>query len=209
MMYARDPDGTKILATRGANGCCPVCKEPLVAKCGELVVHHWSHKARPDCDSWYEPETEWHRGWKQHWAPDQVEVVIGPHRADVLVDGTVIEFQHSSISTTEIREREDFYTREVGNMIWVFDAQPYRSRLDIHRRPNRQASFIWNHWRPSHGACRQPVFWDFGPDTMLRIHDFQPGPPTRGHGGYINPGAFMAWYGVTPLPERKPREVDE
>jgi len=140
-MYARGPDGAKILATRGADGICPVCKEPLVAKCGELVVHHWSHKARPDCD-----------------------------------------------------------------MVWVFDAQPYRSRVDIHRYPNRRARFVWRHWRPSHGKCAQPMFWDFGPDTMFRVLDFQPGTPTVGHGVFINPGAFMAWYGVTPFPERKPRE---
>lgn len=205
-MYARDPDGAKILATRGAEGYCPACADKLVAKCGELVVHHWSHFARPDCDDWYEPETEWHHGWKRHFQPDQVEVVIGPHRADVLADGTVIEFQHSPISTTEIREREDFYVAEVGAMVWVFDAQPYRSRVDIRRRPNREATFVWRHWRPSHGVCRQPMFWDFGPDTMFRVNGFHPGTPTVGHGTYINPGAFLAWYGVTPFPERKTRE---
>jgi len=208
MMYARDPDDTKILATRGAEGYCPTCRDKLVAKCGELVVPHWSHYARPDCDDWFEPETEWHQAWKRHWPAEQVEVVVGPHRADVLADDTVIEFQHSLISTTEIREREDFYTAEVGNMVWVFDAQPYRSRVDIHRYPNRRARFVWRHWRPSHGKCAQPMFWDFGPDTMLRVLDFQPGTPTVGHGVFINPGSFLAWYGVTPFPERKPREAN-
>lgn len=41
------------------------------------------------------------------------------HIADILVDGTVIEIQHSPISKEEIRERETFYEK----MIWIFDVK--------------------------------------------------------------------------------------
>lgn len=52
---------------------------------------------------------------------------MGPHRADVVTPRGVIEFQKSSISGSEIREREAFYKK----MIWVVDAssfnlEPYR-----------------------------------------------------------------------------------
>lgn len=131
MLYANSPEGYKIAASRGAVGVCPGCDDKLIAKCGELVIHHWSHYARPDCDNWFEPETDWHRGWKAHFSPRQVEVVIGPHRADVVARSTVLEFQHSGISTTEIRERESFYTQAVGRMAWVFDANDFREHLDF------------------------------------------------------------------------------
>ena len=44
------------------------------------------------------------------------------HRADVLINGYVIEFQHSPISRDEIKERNEFYTNCGYKVIWVFDA---------------------------------------------------------------------------------------
>jgi len=40
----------RIEATKGAKGVCPCCGSELVAKCGEIKVHHWSHKKK--CDDW-------------------------------------------------------------------------------------------------------------------------------------------------------------
>jgi hypothetical protein len=134
MMYARSPDGAKVLATPGALASCPGCDDKLIAKCGEIVVWHWAHHAHPDCDTWFEPESEWHMGWKRCFDPEQVEVVIGPHRADAVARNTVIEFQHSLISTREIREREDFYVDNIGAMVWVFDAAEFGHRLDFSER---------------------------------------------------------------------------
>lgn len=138
MLYANDPTGEKITATPHAAGNCPGCAEDLVPKCGQIVSWHWSHRANRDCDSWFEPETEWHRAWKACFPRQQVEVTIGPHRADaiaesndVLPERTVLEFQHSAISTEDIQERERFYTAEVGEMAWVFDASEYRDALEV------------------------------------------------------------------------------
>jgi hypothetical protein len=131
MMYARSPVGTKVLATPGTVATCPGCDDKLIPKCGEIVVWHWSHHAHPDCDAWFEPESEWHHAWKRHFPPEQVEVVIGPHRADAVANSTVIEFQHSLISTREIREREDFYVDTIGAMVWIFDAKEFGTRLEF------------------------------------------------------------------------------
>lgn len=109
--------GSKITPTKLSNGICPSCRHPLIAKMGQINVHHWAHEAA-DCDPWHESEGPWHLGWKALFKESNVERVIGPHRADVITDhGVVIELQHSSISTEEIAEREAFYK----NMIWIFD----------------------------------------------------------------------------------------
>ena len=43
------------------------------------------------------------------------------HRADVCINGYVIEFQHSPISTKEFNERNWFYTKAGYKVIWIFD----------------------------------------------------------------------------------------
>ena len=36
----------RIEAIKGATGVCPVCGSELVAKCGEVYIHHWAHKKK-------------------------------------------------------------------------------------------------------------------------------------------------------------------
>jgi hypothetical protein len=44
------------------------------------------------------------------------------HVADAIGgDGLVIELQNSPLSPADVREREDFYTRTMGGMVWVFN----------------------------------------------------------------------------------------
>ena len=64
--------------------------------------------------------TEWHRGWQLAVPPERREVVMGPHRADIVTaSGGVVEIQHSPISVDVITEREEFYGER---MAWIFDA---------------------------------------------------------------------------------------
>lgn len=113
----------------GERGTCPGCGEPVMAKCGELLARHWAHLASCECDAWWEPEGEWHRTWKRDVAgddPAKMEVTVREgdrwHRADALAaDGWVVELQHSPLAPADVREREDFYTRNMGGMVWVFD----------------------------------------------------------------------------------------
>ena len=41
-----------------------------MAKCGKEKIWHWAHKSRSHCDSWWSPEGEWHKGWKEVF-PDE------------------------------------------------------------------------------------------------------------------------------------------
>ena len=113
--------GARHEAARGLSGQCPACGAALIAKCGDLRVHHWAHKGARTCDAWWEPETEWHREWKDRFPKDSQEVIQRAedgekHIADVKTKhGHVLEFQHSPISNEERAAREAFYRR----MSWI------------------------------------------------------------------------------------------
>jgi len=112
----------RIEANKGAKGVCPSCGSELIAKCGEVYIHHWAHKKKCD-DHWWENETEWHRNWKNQFPEDWQEVIHRDetgekHIADVKTsEGWVIEFQHSYLEPDERRARDNFYNK----LIWVVD----------------------------------------------------------------------------------------
>ena len=117
-------NGNKVEAIKGAKGFCPNCGSELIAKCGDRKINHWAHKVSRTCDSWWEPETEWHRNWKNNYPAEWQEKALldeqtgERHIADVQTSqNLVIEFQHSAIKTDERISREKFYQ----NMLWVID----------------------------------------------------------------------------------------
>ena len=120
MIWA-DVSGKRLEASPKARGTCPCCKGVVIAKCGQLVSWHWAHTVK-DCDSWSEPESDWHIGWKSLFPKHCQEVTIGDHRADVQTNRGVIEFQKSYLSVEEIQAREKHY----GNMVWVIDGEAFQ-----------------------------------------------------------------------------------
>ena len=124
-------------------GQCPGCGEQVTAKCGAQRVWHWAHKGRLACDPWWQPETPWHRAWKNLFPLSWQEVALRApqngelHIADVRTPhGLVMEFQHSAIDPAERIARENFY----GNMVWVVDCTRLssdRPRIDANM-PNWQ-----------------------------------------------------------------------
>jgi len=117
-------DDKRVEAGPGLKGSCPGCAQPVIAKCGTQRIHHWAHLSDKKCDNWWEPETEWHRLWKNNFPDEWQELVLKDeqtaerHIADVCTDyGLVIEFQHSHIHPQERTSRENFYK----NMIWIVD----------------------------------------------------------------------------------------
>ena len=102
--------------------CC--CSKPVIAKCGTRKIWHWAHKSKTECDDWWEPETKWHRTWKNNYPPDWQEISLldertgEKHIADIrTIHNLVIEFQHSHIEPQERTSREKFYKK----MVWVVD----------------------------------------------------------------------------------------
>ena len=123
----------RIEAIKGAKGECLFCGSELIAKCGEVYIHHWAHKKKCD-DHWWENETEWHRNWKNQFPAEWQEVIHyddsgEKHIADVKTnEDWVIEFQHSAIKPEERRSRDDFYNKN-NKLIWVVDGT--RRETDI------------------------------------------------------------------------------
>ena len=133
-------------------------------------MHHFAHESCADCDAWSEGETEWHLDWKSCVPEDQREVVIGCHRADAVHDGIVWEFQHSSISSKAIREREEFYGER---MAWIFDCcdADADERIDLYPLAGCQhlRRFRWKHFRRSLLNVQRTLFLDLGEGWMLRV----------------------------------------
>ncbi|WP_404943694.1 competence protein CoiA [Rhizobium ruizarguesonis] len=162
---------------------CASCNAGVVAKCGSKRVWHWAHMGVRNCDPWWEPETEWHRNWKNrfpsYWQEIRRKAITGDlHIADVETEaGTVIEFQHSNISPIERSSRVHFYER----MVWVVDGTRLKRDLPTfyqavsNRLPFKSHPATWllpiddapilERWMGS----RCPVYIDFGDTPYSEI----------------------------------------
>lgn len=121
VLLAEGHGGERISPSPNDRAICPFCRSEVIAKCGEIVTWHWAHKSLETCDSWGEPEGEWHYEWKKLAGLDNTEITIERdgkrHRADIVINDTVIELQHSPLPVCEVRERENFYNK----MFWIVD----------------------------------------------------------------------------------------
>ena len=119
-------------ANIGDNYYCPLCRQLLIQKKGQKRIHHFAHynprgkgEYSKCTDRWNYDKTEWHMEWQNRFPKECIEYVVSDghkkHFADVLINQTVIEFQHSSISYEAFIERNDFYSRCGYKVIWVFD----------------------------------------------------------------------------------------
>ena len=97
---------------------CPYCGVPMITKKGDIRQHHFAHSAKHPCsDSWERSGSydmsPWHNDWQSLFpkANQEIKLALGEtkHRADVLIDRTVIEFQHSIMPATAFDNRNNFY----------------------------------------------------------------------------------------------------
>lgn len=206
MMFANTTDGRRAPIATGERGRCPACNQTVIAKCGPIYVNHWAHEA-DDCDGWAEPETAWHRSWKQRFPAERQEVILPPHRADVIsAKGWVLEFQNSPLDQEQIRERERFYGAQ---LLWIVNGAGWAEK-NLHFRtthkhgptqPNRTpVSFRWRWPRLRWLAARQPLFLDLDGETLLRVHWFSSTTPCGGWGTLTDLAAFAEWAETGTLP---------
>ena len=123
MRFAIVGDNKHQKPLKGAKGTCPLCRETLVAKCGNIRIHHWAHPSDSQCP-YKENKGEWHVNWQNEFPDDWQEIVLTDsvthekNIADVQTPtGFVLEFQHSHIKDEEKTARENFYK----NMVWIVD----------------------------------------------------------------------------------------
>ena len=170
-------DGEKVEAKKGIRGACPHCGGEVIAKCGQVRIHHWAHKKGQSCDPWLAVQTEWHLNWKDEFPEAWQEISCADpksgerHIADVKTPhGFVIEFQYSAIKPEEVQSREAFYNR----MIWVVNG--WRRDGDRSRLPE-----AWDRVSPMEQASKvrmistagEPLLRDWAGSSKHVFFDFR------------------------------------
>jgi competence CoiA-like predicted nuclease len=148
MLIAIDLKGNRILPEKGKIGTCQLCLNEVKAYCGEININHWRHTNLAQCDSWKENESDWHREWKNEFPKDWQEVIIEAnnekHIADIKTqNGLVLELQNSSISSSTIKIRENFY----GKIIWLINANKFKDNFSIRSEVNVQLRYVDENYR--------------------------------------------------------------
>ncbi len=146
----------RIQANPKEKALCPLCNQEVISKCGEIKIWHWVHKSLIECDSWSEPESEWHLKWKNYFPKEQQEFIIGKHRADIRTkDRWIIELQNSNISPEDIIERENYYKR----MLWLLNGRTLCKGLDL-REKNNIITFRWKNPSKSWWYSEKEIYID-------------------------------------------------
>ncbi len=147
MHFAVVGDEPRAVPAKGLKGACPSCGGAMIAKCGEQKIHHWAHQGLRSCDAWWEPETIWHRSWKDMFPKEWQEHIARDeggekHIADVRTEhGVVVEFQHSHLAPDERRAREAFYK----SLVWVVNGT--RLKRDFPRFEEASKTFAKTEFR--------------------------------------------------------------
>ncbi len=179
----------RIEASPGAHAMCPCCGGKVIAKCGDIVSWHWAHESA-ECDTWYEPESQWHKGWKDCFPKDWQEVVVGCHRADVKTNKLVVELQASCISSEEIEERERFY----GNMVWLLRGHDFAKNIAMKNVSGdgcrTYKTFRWKWPRKSWWHAKMPIVIDMA-GVLLHVKRLHHEMPCGGWGVEITEQEFI------------------
>lgn len=181
MFIAKDKNGKMITAEKAEENkeyYCPICGSPLILKDGPIYATHFAHKADTCNDSWHYDKSPWHRRMQNYFPVENQEVIVEhngeKHIADVLQDGIVIEFQHSSISMNEFQERNEFY-REAGyKVVWVIDlsdAFETYGRIDYEESANGNYYYRWRNPRQYLLPWRKPSDYDRDAAIYFYWHD--------------------------------------
>jgi hypothetical protein len=136
MRYAINETGEQIEVSKsGEVAFCPGCNGVVRSRMGKFNAPHWCHEIR-ECDSWYEPITQWHISWQNEFPISCREVVIYNddktvwHRADIKTkSGKIIEIQNSSINLKSISDRERFYGK--NNLIWILNGSTLATQTSV------------------------------------------------------------------------------
>lgn len=156
MLFALDHNNQRVYIEEtksNQNYYCPYCGEELIVRKGDVRVHHFAHKNRECIDTWQKDGSYnmslWHNEWQNCFPKINQEIKLSQgnimHRADVLVNRTVIEFQRSSISINNFNNRNQFYTQLGYRVVWLFDLRDvYKdNKLSITKKENR-LYFKWS-----------------------------------------------------------------
>ena len=126
---------------------CPLCGEKVIAKRGTVRQHHFAHIRHTECDGWHYDMSEWHIQWQEMFPEEAREHVFEHngkrHIADVFINDTIIEFQHSQLSCDEFEERNSFYISLGYRVFWVFDVCEEYDNEAIEESTKKDDLYVW------------------------------------------------------------------
>lgn len=157
---------------------CPYCGVPLITKKGEIRRHHFAHKRSFECtDSWVRNNSydisSWHNEWQSLFPKENQEVKLAlgetKHRADVIIDKTVIEFQRSIMSVSAFDDRNNFYFNLGYKVVWLFDLSSLYSNGQL--QYEKVENNLVFHWRNPKKAFNMYDINSGCIDLFLQISD--------------------------------------
>lgn len=132
---------------------CPICEAPLVKKIGVVRRAHFAHRNGYVCyDPWHEELSRWNYEWQNRFPKECREAIISyggqVHKADILIENTVVLFRSKFLSAREFEEQNIFYTAAGYKVIWVFNLikQMEDERLVLQERFDLRNQCKWK-WK--------------------------------------------------------------
>lgn len=192
---------------------CPYCGAPLITKIGDVRQHHFAHKSSRFCsDSWESSYdiSDWHKEWQSLFPKEnqEIKLTLGSvsHRADVMIDKTVIEFQHSIMSVKNFEDRNNFYNNLSNKVVWLFDLTNLYDEEQLSYKENENGLiFEWknpkrafNSYDVQSGAI--DLFFqleDKGENCIVRVLEVsENGFESFKTSGFLNKTEFLEYLGV-------------
>ena len=132
---------------------CPYCGAPLIVRRkSERARAHFAHRPNRICtDSWERNHSydisPWHNEWQSLFPKNNQEVKLSlgntTHRADVMIDRTVIEFQNSILSVSAFDDRNNFYYNLGHKVIWLFNLTDLFEDKLSYKKADNGLEFKW------------------------------------------------------------------
>ncbi|MBQ6052770.1 MAG: UvrD-helicase domain-containing protein [Clostridia bacterium] len=157
MLFANDYNDNRIHIDETQSNqtyYCPYCGAPMITKKGNVCQHHFAHSASYHCsDTWEQTRAYdmsiWHNEWQSRFpkANQEIKLSLGDtrHRADVLIDSTVVEFQHSIMPVKSFDDRNNFYFNLGYKVVWLFDLSDIYCDGNLsYCKENGRLCFKWN-----------------------------------------------------------------
>lgn len=141
---------------------CRFCNAPMIIKDGEMNAKHFAHVSGFCTDTWNYDISEWHRQMQMFFPKEAREVVVEngntKHIADVLIDKTVIEIQHSPITAAEFAERNEFFISLGYRIAWIFDVRKQFDNGQLYFSSNDNMYIMtWKHPMRIFSAFERPT----------------------------------------------------
>lgn len=136
-------------AVRGEAYLCPVCGGDLNLHKGQVITAYFAHKRNCPClDHWTYTDSPWKARMLALFKPENQEVVVihdaQRHRADALLDDTVLLFTEGDITKKTFQERTAFFRNAGKDVVWVMNAHEQWAKNEIRRNRKDRSKFFWD-----------------------------------------------------------------